>query len=224
MLEDGVIQRQRARRGTGSAGPRSAGSASAFDGMRRNTGQRDDYDYYGIGGRRNTSFRSRNCGYTQQACGRAGSAGLQLQYKPTSAAASPTHYRRSSSRNQNRQQSPPRHRAVDRESGEIFYAQDNRITLYARAHRDRQGDRLALCWLHRTWVGGDLVENRAGRCRRTAGMGRGGGRPRGCKAPRSPPPLHSPYNASCYYEYLASIADLCAPPTNRDPLSLNEIF
>jgi len=140
MLEDGVIQRQLARRGTGSAGPRSAGSASAFGGMRRNTGQRDDYDYYGIGGRRNTSFRSRNCGYTQQACGRARSAGLQLQYKPTSAAASPTHYRRSSSRNQNHQQSPPRHRAVDRESGEIFCAQDNRITLYARAHRDRQWD------------------------------------------------------------------------------------
>ena len=161
----------------------------------------------------------------RRAGGRAGSAGLQLQYKPTSAAASPTHYRRSSSRNQNHEQSPPRHRAVDRESGEIFYAQDNRITLYARAHRDRQEDRLALCWLHRTWVGGDLAENRAGRCRRTAGMGRGGGgRPSGCKAPRSPPPLHSPYNASCYYEYLASIADLCAPPTNRDPQSLDEIF
>ena len=76
----------------------------------------------------------------RRACGRAGSAGLQLQYKPTSAAASPTHYRRSSSRNQNHQQSPPRHRAVDRESGEIFCAQDNRITLYARAHRDRQWD------------------------------------------------------------------------------------
>jgi len=192
MLEDGVIQRQLARRGTGSAGPRSAGSASAFGGMRRNTGQRDDYDYYGIGGRRNTSFRSRNCGYTQQACGRAGSAGLQLQYKPTSAAASPTHYRRSSSRNQNHQQSPPRHRAVDRESGEIFYAQDNRITLYARAHR--QTGRPAGAMLATSNLGWwRSRREQSGRCRRTAGMSRGGGggggrRPSGCKAPRSPLP------------------------------------